>query len=71
MQRIIRQSVVHRVGNAHAGEVKVIDSAGSKVELLVDLIRGKRCHRQQRQHHAAQQQDTEDSFLHVIFPSCS
>ena len=34
MQRIIRQSVVHRVGNAHAGEVKVIDSAGSKVELL-------------------------------------
>ena len=34
VQRIIRQSVVHRVGNAHAGEVKVIDSAGSKVELL-------------------------------------
>ena len=67
VQRIIRQSVVHRVGNAHAGEVKVIDSAGSKVELLVDFIRGKRRRRQQRQHHAAQQQDAEYSFLHWLF----
>ena len=34
VQRIIRQSVVHRVGNAHAGEVKVIGATGSEVELL-------------------------------------
>ena len=34
VQRIIRQSVVHRAGNAHAGEVKVIGATGSEVELL-------------------------------------
>ena len=34
MQRIIRQSVVHRAGNAHCREVKVIGAAGGEVELL-------------------------------------
>ena len=37
MQRIIRQSVVHRVGNAHAGEVKVIRAAGIEGELLCEI----------------------------------
>jgi len=37
VQRIIRQSVVHRVGNAHAGEVKVIGAAGGKGELLCEI----------------------------------
>ena len=53
VQRIIRQSVVHRVGNAHAGEVKVIGAAGGKGELLVDFTRREGRCRQQRQHHAA------------------
>ena len=34
MQRCIRQTAVHRAGNALAGEVKVIGAAGSEGELL-------------------------------------
>ena len=39
MQGIIRQSVVHRAGNAHAGEVKVIGATGSEGKLLIKLRR--------------------------------
>ena len=36
MQRCIRQSIVHLAGNVLAGEVKVIDAAGSEAELLYE-----------------------------------
>ena len=36
MQRCIRQIIFCCAGDAHAGEVKVIDAAGSKVELLYE-----------------------------------
>ena len=49
----VRQSIVHRAGDAHCREVKVIGAAGGKGELLVDFTRRKRGRRQQRQHHAA------------------
>ena len=53
VQRIIRQSIVHRAGDAHCREVKVIGAAGGKGELLVDFTRREGRCRQQRQHHAA------------------
>ena len=49
----VRQSVVHRAGDAHCREVKVIGAAGGKGELLVDFTRREGRCRQQRQHHAA------------------
>ena len=67
----VRQSIVHRAGDAHCREVKVIGAAGGKGELLVDFTRSKGRCRQQRQHHAAQQQDAKYSFLHWLFSSCS
>ena len=71
MHCFVRQRAVCRAGNAHAGEVKVIDAAGSEGELLVDFTRREGRCRQQRQHHAAQQQDAEYSFLHWLFSSFS
>ena len=49
----VRQSIVHRAGDAHCREVKVIGAAGGKGELLVDFTRREGRCRQQRQHHAA------------------
>ena len=71
MHCFVRQRAVRRAGNVLAGEVKVIGAAGGKGELLVDFTRREGRCRQQRQHHAAQQQDAEYSFLHWLFSSCS
>ena len=49
----VRQSIVHRAGDARCRQVEVVFAAGIKDELLVEFIRGKRRCRQQRQHHAA------------------
>ena len=37
MHCFVRQRAVCRAGNAHAGEVKVIDAAGSEGELLFEI----------------------------------
>ena len=38
MQRAVRQIAVHRAGNAHAGEVKIISAAGSEGKLLFNRL---------------------------------
>ena len=42
MHCFVRQSVIHRAGNARTGEVKVIRAAGSEGELLIHLFHRQR-----------------------------